>query len=65
MLQTIRVFLACTLLAALATTVVADDRKSDATPSASALQLATPESQGLSRRRLAHCRPRTRQGEER
>ncbi|KAB2856571.1 MAG: beta-lactamase family protein, partial [Sphingopyxis terrae] len=52
MLQTIRVCLACALLASLAAAVSADDRRNPSTVAASALPLATPESQGMSRARL-------------
>ena len=52
MLQTIRALLACVLLAILAAPVAADDRASAAAAATSALPLATPESQGMSRPRL-------------
>ena len=52
MLQTIRALLACVLLAVLAAPVAAEDRASAAAATTSALPLATPESQGMSRVRL-------------
>ena len=52
MLQTIRAFLVCVLLATLAAPVAAENRASAATATTSALPLATPESQGMSRARL-------------
>ena len=52
MLQRIRALLACVLLTVLAAPVAAEDRASAAAATTSALPLATPESQGLSRVRL-------------